>query len=144
MDEQMNTQLDRSQWLKLGAATAVLSVIAVLIVQIAAMAIWPEIALFKPLDSLARTAVFTAMPAAVATALFAWLARRKADPVPTFLKISAVVLVLSIIPDYLLPVEYKTFLASSCYRLYACGSRGRYRLCPGHWLPAAGRRLNEM
>lgn len=108
-----NTQLDRNQWLKLGVATAVLSVIAVLIVQVVAIAIWPDIALFKPLDSYARTAVFTAVPAIAATALFAWLARRRADPVPTFLKISAVVLVLSIIPDYLLPVEYKTFLAST-------------------------------
>lgn len=113
MNVQTNTQLDRNQWLKLGAATAVFSVIAVLIVQVVAIAIWPEIALFKPLDSLARTAVFTAVPAVAATALFAWLSRRKADPVPTFLVISAVVLVLSIIPDYLLPVEYKTFFAST-------------------------------
>jgi len=45
--------------------------------------------------------------------VFAWLARRKTNPVPAFLMISVVVLLLSIIPDYLLPVEYKTFLASS-------------------------------
>lgn len=113
MNVQTNTQLDRNQWLKLGLITAVTSIIAVLVVQIAAMAIWPEIALFKPLDSLARTAVFTAVPIAVATALFAWLSRHKADPVRAFLTISAVILLLSIIPDYLLPVENKTFLASS-------------------------------
>ncbi len=110
---QPNIQLDRNQWVRLGVATAVLSVIAVLIIQVVAITIWPDIALFKPLDSYARTAVFTAVPAVAATALFAWLARRRTDPVPSFLKISAVVLVLSIIPDYLLPVEYKTFLAST-------------------------------
>lgn len=110
---QTNTQLDRNQWVRLGAVTAVTSVIAVLIVQVVALTIWPDIALFKPLDSYARAAVFTAIPAIAATALLAWLARRQADPVPTFLKISAVVLVISIIPDYLLPVEYKTFLAST-------------------------------
>lgn len=113
MNVETNRQIDQNQWLKLGLITAVTSVVAVIIVQIAAMAIWPEIALFKPLDSLARTAVFTAIPAATATALFAWLSRRKANPVSTFLVISAVVLVFSIIPDYLLPVEYKTFLAST-------------------------------
>jgi hypothetical protein len=110
---QSESALDRNQWLLLGAVTAVASVVAVLIVQIIAMAIWPDIALFRPLDSLARTAVFTAVPAAGATAVFVWLARRRADPVPGFLKIAAIVLVVSIIPDYLLPVEHKTFLAST-------------------------------
>lgn len=110
---QRDLSLDRNQWLLLGAATAVTSVVAVLIGQIVALAVWPEIAHFKPLDSLARTAVFTAVPAVGATAVFVWLNRRQADPVPSFRKIAAVVLVLSIIPDYLLPVEYKTFLASS-------------------------------
>lgn len=108
-----NVQLDKNQWLRLGLTAAVAGVIAVLIVQVVAIAIWPEIARFKPLDSLARTALFTFVPAMGATALFAWLARRKTDPVPGFLAISVVVLLLSIIPDYLLPVEYKTFLASS-------------------------------
>jgi FtsH-binding integral membrane protein len=110
---QKDLSLDRNQWLLLGAATAVASVVAVLIVQMVALAIWPEIARFKPLDSLARTAVFTAVPAVGATAVFAWLTRRQTNPVPGFLKIAAVVLVISIIPDYLLPVEYKIFLASS-------------------------------
>jgi hypothetical protein len=105
--------LDRNQWLLLGAVTAAASVAAVLIVQMIAMAIWPDVALFRPLDSLPRTAVFTAVPAAGATAVFAWLARRKADPTHSFLKIAAVVLIVSIIPDYLLPVEHKTLLAST-------------------------------
>ncbi|MBE2198863.1 MAG: hypothetical protein IAE79_09650 [Anaerolinea sp.] len=107
------TSLDRGQWVRIGVVTAVASIIAVLIVQAVAIAIWPDIALFKPLDSYPRTALFTLIPAVGATALLAWLSRRKPDPVPTFLKISAVVLVLSIIPDYLLPVAYKSFLASS-------------------------------
>lgn len=113
----INAQTDRQsgqvQWVQLGLIAAVIAVAAVLLVQMIAIAIWPDIALFKPLDSYVRTAIFVLVPAAAATALFAWLARRKTDPVPTFLMISGVVLVLSIIPDYLLPVEYKTFLASS-------------------------------
>lgn len=108
-----STQLDRNQWVRMGAVTAVASIISVLIIQAAAIAIWPDITLFKPLDSYARTALFTLIPAVGATAVFAWLTRRKTDPVSSFLKISAVVLVLSIIPDYLLPVEHKTLLASS-------------------------------
>lgn len=113
MNVPSNVRLDKNQWFRLGLVAAVASVIAVLIVQMVAIAIWPEIALFKPLDSLARTALFTLIPAIGATVLFAWLARRKTNPVPAFLMISVVVLLLSIIPDYLLPVEYKTFLASS-------------------------------
>lgn len=110
---QPKAQLDRNQWVRLGVVAVVASVIAVLIVQALAIAIWPDIALFRPLDNYARTVVFTTVPIVVATALFAWLARRRADPVSSFLKISAVVLVLSIIPDYLLPVEHKTFWAST-------------------------------
>lgn len=108
-----NTQLDRNQWVRMGAVTAVASIISVLIIQVVAIAIWPDIALFKPLDSFPRTSLFTLIPAVGATAVFAWLTRRKTDPVASFLKISAMVLVLSIIPDYLLPVAHKTFLASS-------------------------------
>ena len=48
-----------------------------------------------------------------ATGLLAWLAARRADPVRTFVRIAAVVLLLSFIPDYLLPVPDKTLLASS-------------------------------
>ncbi|MCL4261621.1 MAG: hypothetical protein KJ069_00325 [Anaerolineae bacterium] len=105
--------LDRNQWIQLGAVAAVASIVAVLIVQVMAIAIWPEIALFKPLDSYLRTAVFTAVPAIIATALFAWLSRRRTNPERTFIQIAVVVLLLSIIPDYLLPVEYKTLLAST-------------------------------
>jgi hypothetical protein len=113
INAQTNTQLDREQWALLGLVTAVASVIAVLLVQAVAIAIWPDIALFKPLDSYARAALFTLIPALGATALFAWLTSRKPHPERTFIKIAAVVLTLSIIPDYLLPVEHKTLLASS-------------------------------
>ncbi len=108
-----NTQVNQNQWVRIGMVTALASIITVLMVQAVAIAIWPDIALFKPLDSYARTALFTLVPAVGATVMFAWLTRRKTNPVTDFLKISAVVLILSIIPDYLLPVEHKTFLASS-------------------------------
>ncbi len=113
MNPQAATQPDKSQWLRIGLVAAVLSILAVLLTQWLAIALWPDIALFKPLDSYLRTALFTAVPAAVATALFAWLAAHKRQPVQKFLIISAVVLLVSFIPDYLLPVPYKTMLASS-------------------------------
>ena len=113
INSQTTTQPGRNQWIQIGLAAAVTSILAVILTQWVAIAIWPDIALFKPLDSYPRTAIFTAVPTAVATALFAWLAARKPQPVQTFLRISAVVLLLSFIPDYMLPVPYKTILASS-------------------------------
>jgi hypothetical protein len=102
-----------AQWLALGALAAVVATAAVLIVLALAIAIWPDIALFKPLDSYARAALFTIIPAFAATGLLAWLAARRADPVRAFVRIAAVVLLLSFIPDYLLPVPDKTLLAST-------------------------------
>jgi hypothetical protein len=108
-----DTHFTRGQWAKLGLLTAVVSVVAILLVQAAAIAMWPEIALFGPLDSYLRSAVFTLVPVLGATAVFAWLAARNAAPVATFVKIAVIVLVVSIIPDYILPVPNKTLLASS-------------------------------
>jgi hypothetical protein len=113
INTQAERQLGMNQWVQIGLVTAVAGVAAVLIVQVLAIAIWPDIALFKPLDSYARSAIFTAVPAFGATALFAWLAARKPQPAQTFIKISAVVLVISIFPDYIIPVPNKTFLAST-------------------------------
>lgn len=101
------------QWAALGALAAVVAAVAVLIVQAVAINLWPDIALFKPLDSYPRSALFTIIPAFIAAALFAWLARRRAEPERTFLTIAVVVLLLSFIPDYILPVPNRTFLASS-------------------------------
>ncbi len=101
------------QWLVLGALAATVATAAVLIVLAIAIALWPDVALFKPLDSYARAALFTIIPAFAATGLLAWLAARRADPVRAFVGIAAAVLLLSFIPDYLLPVPDKTFLASS-------------------------------
>jgi peptidoglycan/LPS O-acetylase OafA/YrhL len=105
--------LHKSQWLTIGLMAALGSVAAVLVVQAIALAIWPDIASFPPLDSTARIALFTAIRAFGATGIFAWLARRRPQPVAAFLKISAVVLLLSIIPDYALPAPNKTLLAST-------------------------------
>lgn len=104
---------DWHRWLAPGTMAAVGAAIAVVIVQHAAMTIWPDIASFKLLDNLARSAVFAAVPAIVATMLFAWMVRNRREPVRDFLVLSAVVLVLSAVPDYAAPVEHKTFLASS-------------------------------
>lgn len=101
------------QWAVLGIVAAILAAAAVLAVQAIALSVWPEAALFKPLESYPRSAVFTIIPAFVATALFAWLAGRRRDPVRTFLGISAIVFLLSLIPDYILPVPNKSWLAST-------------------------------
>lgn len=101
------------QWLMLGLGAALASIMGVLIVRAAALAIWPDAALFQPLDSLVRAAIFTLVPALAATALLAWLARRSPNPVRTFMWVSGVVLVLSFIPDYILPVPNRTFIAST-------------------------------
>lgn len=113
VDRESQTQPDRNAWIKIGLATAVSSIVAVLVVQMVAISIWPEVALFKPLDSYGRTAVFVLVPVVIATALFAWLVANKEQPVQRFMKIAAVVLILSFIPDYILPVSHKTVLASS-------------------------------
>lgn len=101
------------QWAMVGIAAALLAVVAVLATQAIALQLWPDAALFKPLESYPRTALFTITPAIGATAVFAWLARRRADPVRSFVRIAAIILLLSFIPDYLLPVPHKTLLASS-------------------------------
>ena len=100
-------------WVRLGALAAVLGIAAVLVVQALALAVWPEAAQFGPLDNYARSALFTLVPAVAATGLFAWLARRRERPVGTFVRISLVVLLVSIIPDYVLPVPHRTMLAST-------------------------------
>lgn len=110
---QDNANMARSDWLKLGLITAATSIVAVLAVQALAVALWPEIALFAPLDSYVRSAIFTLVPVVGATALLAWLVERRARPVQTFIIISGVVLLVSFIPDYILPVPHKTLLASS-------------------------------
>ena len=57
--------------------------------------------------------LFTAIPALAATAVFAWLERARGDTVAKFLPIAAVVLLLSFIPDYALPLPGKTLLGST-------------------------------
>lgn len=113
LNVQTRSRPTTGQWLMLGTIAAVLAAATVLIVQWLALSIWPDAALFKPLDSYPRTALFTIIPAFLATALFAWLAGRRADPACDFIRISLVVLVLSFIPDYILPVSDKTLLAST-------------------------------
>jgi hypothetical protein len=107
------SQLGAHKWAVMGVAAAITSVIAVLIVRALALAIWPDAASFQPLDSVARAAVFTAVPALVATGVLGWLSSRREDPLVAFLRIAAVVLVLSVIPDYVLPLANKTILGST-------------------------------
>jgi hypothetical protein len=100
-------------WAQIGALAAAASIAAVVIVQALALALWPEAARFRPLDSYLRSALFTLVPALGATFVFAQLARRVGSPVPRFVRVAAVVLLVSFIPDYLLPDPNKTLLASS-------------------------------
>jgi hypothetical protein len=105
--------LPKARWLQIGLQAAVGAILAVLITQAALLAVWPELAGFKPLESYGRSAVFTLIPVIVATAVFAWLVKTQEQPVRKFLWISAFFLLLSFIPDYLLPIPDKTFAASS-------------------------------
>lgn len=110
---QQKEELTIGQWITIGLITAIAGVAAVLLAQAVALAIWPDLALFKPLESFARSALFTLVPALGATGVFAWLAARKEDPVKAFRRVALVVLLLSLIPDYVLPVAHRTLLASS-------------------------------
>jgi hypothetical protein len=110
---QRAAHLDPSMWMKLGLVAATASIAAVLIVEALAIALWPEITRFQPLDSYLRAAIFTLVPALGAMSLFAWLVARRSQPVRIFLTIAAIVLLLSFIPDYLLPLPGKTLLAST-------------------------------
>lgn len=105
--------LTAGRWATLGLLAATASIAAVLAVQFAALALWPEASLFAPLDSYARSALFTLVPAIGATIVFAWLARRRERPVRDFVLLSGVLLALSLIPDYILAVPHRTLLASS-------------------------------
>ncbi len=106
-------KLTTAQWASIGLVAAIASILAVLIVQAVALAVWPELALFRPLESFSRSALFTAVPAFAATGIFAWLSTRKEEPVGAFVKIAGIVLLLSFIPDYVLPVPHRTLLAST-------------------------------
>lgn len=113
IEHQAKENLTPGQWVSVGLIAAGASVLAVLLAQTIALAIWPDLALFKPLDSFARTALFTLIPALGASGVFAWLVARKQEPVRSFTRIAAVVLLLSVIPDYVLPVAHRTLLAST-------------------------------
>ena len=113
VNTQTKVTIKNGDWIKLGINAAIVGIIAVLITQALAIAIWPEIALFAPLDSYIRSAIFILVPVIGATALLAWLVAKQSQPVKKFITISVVLLILSIIPDYILPVQYKTVLASS-------------------------------
>jgi hypothetical protein len=112
-NKETSTAIQRNDWIKIALKTVLFSIIAVLMIQALAVAIWPEIALFKPLDSYPRSALFTLVPAIGATVVFAWLVKHQNQPVKKFIILSGVLLLLSFIPDYALPLENKTFLASS-------------------------------
>lgn len=107
------TPLDWIGWLRIGGMAAAVSIIAVLAVQAITRTVWPDSALFKPLDSYVRSALFTLVPALGATASFAWIAARRERPIIDFVRIAAVVLILSIIPDFALPLAHKTLLTST-------------------------------
>lgn len=113
IERQPNAQIETKAWAQIGLAAAALSIVAVLIVQVLAVAIWPEVALFRPLSSYPRSALFVLVPALGAAAVFAWLVDRTRQPVSRFVTISAVVLLASFIPDYALPDPNKTLLAST-------------------------------
>jgi hypothetical protein len=99
-------------WLHIGLQAAVAAILAVLLTQAVILAFWPDLAAFKPLDSYARSTLFTLIPAFGATVIFAWLVKTQEQPATKFLWIAALFLALSFIPDFLLPVPNRTLPAS--------------------------------
>jgi hypothetical protein len=97
----------------MGFMAALISVIGVLLARAGIVALWPDLAAFDPLGSVPRAILFTAVPAVAATGIFAWLAARRERPLAAFVKLAAVVLVLSFIPDFVLPIPNKTVAASA-------------------------------
>lgn len=106
-------ELTTTRWLRIGLQAAGAAILVVLLTQAVILALWPDLATFKPLDSYARSALFTFIPAMGATAVLAWLAKTQTRPVAKFVWISAAVLLVSFIPDYILPVAGRTLAAST-------------------------------
>ncbi len=104
---------DPYNWFTTGLMAGILAVIAVLLTQFLAIQQFPEIAQFEPLSSYPRTIAFVMIPALLAARLLSWLGQNRSEPVQTFIAISVVVLLLSFIPDYVLPLAGKTMLAST-------------------------------
>ena len=112
-DTQKTAELTTSRWIRIGLQAAIAAILAVLLTQAIILAWRPELAAFKPLDSFARTALFTLIPAMGATAVFAWLVKKQDQPQAKFLWIAAGFLLISFIPDYLLPVPNRTLAGST-------------------------------
>ena len=108
-----STKITHNHWVKIGLTAATGSILAVLVVQAIILALAPELKEFKPLDNYARSALFTLIPALAATGIFAWLVQKKDQPVKRFLWISAGFLLLSFIPDFLLPIPNRTLAGSN-------------------------------
>lgn len=113
VDKKRRKTLALTEWVTIALVAGVLAAAAAVAVMALAIAIWPDVALFRPLESYSRAALFAFVPALVATAIFAWLAAQRQQPVPAFLTIVAIVLLLSFIPDFTLPFPNRTLLASS-------------------------------
>ena len=119
MTTRMNSGVQRSasltthRWLMIGLQAAAGAILAVLLTQAAILALWPELAAFKPLDSYARSAVFTFVPVMGATAVFYWLVKTQSQPAVKFLWVAFGFLLLSFIPDYLLPIPSRTLAGST-------------------------------
>lgn len=113
VDKKRKKMLALTEWVTIALVAGVLAAAAVVAVMALALAFWPNLALFRPLESYPRAALFAFVPALLATAIFAWLVARREQPVPAFLTIVAVLLLLSFIPDFTLPFPNRTPLASS-------------------------------
>jgi len=100
-------------WAKAGLIAGAAAAAAVVLVQLVALQAFPEAGVFEPLRSYPRTVAFVMIPSLLASRLFVWLVQRRPQPVPTFLAISLLVLLLSFIPDFALPLAGKSVLGSS-------------------------------
>ena len=88
------------QYSLVGLATVIAAVVANVLVYFIGSAVVGYDPQFIVLANVSATILFTVVPAIVAVLLYAVLLRSTADPARTFTIIAAVVLVVSLIPDF--------------------------------------------
>ncbi len=91
---------ERGRFARIGLATVVAAVLANTLFYYICSPLVHYDAEFKVLSNPSGAIIFTLVPAIVAVLLYAALLRYNSNPVRTFTIISAVVLVVSVIPDF--------------------------------------------
>jgi hypothetical protein len=101
-DARARFDLSRLFWV--GPLTIAVAVLAVLAVRVIAFAVLTLPAAFPPLGW-SPLILFTTVFVTMAVLVFAVVARRTADPASTYRKVALTALIVSLVPDLLLPLD---------------------------------------